>query len=259
MRGSGPSCWAGCGRLPVDRGPSPPGAVRVLIVCGTCRLWRCRLRRFGGCGIRPAGRFPLRCGPGRGGDPAPRRVGYRMGSGRDRVMEVDPWAVVVRDGRWFLLCWSHTRNARRVLRVDRVVAVDVLADTFIPPADLDPVRTLEEHLSEGWKYRVEVVIEAPVAMAARWLPRSLGHLEALGPERSRLLATTDEPEWYARQLTALQAPFRIVDPPELREAAHLLGQRLLDAADLLADAGGAASVHEAAGRAVPTGRQPPGT
>jgi predicted DNA-binding transcriptional regulator YafY len=52
------------------------------------------------------------------------RLGYRMGPG-ERVMEVDPWAVVVRHGRWYLPCWSHTKNARRVLRVDRVTAVDV--------------------------------------------------------------------------------------------------------------------------------------
>ncbi|WP_214413344.1 WYL domain-containing protein [Sphaerisporangium fuscum] len=32
----------------------------------------------------------------------------------ERVMDVDPWVVVVRRGRWYLLCWSHTRNARRV-------------------------------------------------------------------------------------------------------------------------------------------------
>jgi len=157
------------------------------------------------------------------------RLNYRMGPGRERDMEVVPWAVVVRHGRWFLLCWSHTRNARRVLRVDKVVTADVLADTFTPPVGLDPVRTLEEHLSEGWKYQVEVVFDAPVATVVQWIPRSLGHLEALGPDRSRLVATTDEPDWYARQLTAVQAPFRIVEPPELREAANLLGQRLLHA------------------------------
>ncbi|WP_405726815.1 WYL domain-containing protein [Streptomyces sp. NBC_01537] len=156
------------------------------------------------------------------------RLGYRMGSGRDHVMEVDPWAVVVRHGLWYLLCWSHTRGARRVLRLDRVTATEVLPDTFTPPDGLDdPVLTLEQHLSEGWKYRVEVVIDAPAATVARCLPRSLGQLEATGPGHCRLTATTDEPDWYARQLMVIEAPFRIVGPPELREAARLLGQRLL--------------------------------
>ncbi|MFF1649209.1 helix-turn-helix transcriptional regulator [Streptomyces sp. NPDC058240] len=160
------------------------------------------------------------------------RLGYRSGPGAERTMEVDPWAVVVRRSRWYLLCWSHPKNARRVLRVDRVATVDVLGETCAPPAGLDPVRTLEEHLSEGWKYEVEVVIDAPVAEVAQWLPRSLGRLEEADPDRTRLVATTDEPDWYAEQLMAVRAAFRIVGPPELREAARVLGERFLRAGTL---------------------------
>ncbi|MFF3936170.1 helix-turn-helix transcriptional regulator [Streptomyces phaeofaciens] len=154
------------------------------------------------------------------------RLGYRLGARGVRVMEVDPWAVVVHHGRWYLLCWSHTRGARRVLRVDRVASVTALPETFEPPAGLDPLATLEEHLSEGWTYEVEVVVEAPVEQVARILPRSLGRPEPLGPDTTRLLATTDEPDWYVRQLTALDVPFRIVGPRELRDAARDLGRRL---------------------------------
>jgi predicted DNA-binding transcriptional regulator YafY len=157
------------------------------------------------------------------------RLGYRRGPGGERVMEVDPWAVVVRHSRWYLLCWSHAKNARRVLRVDRVTAVDVLDDTFAPPPDLDPAQTLEEHLAEGWKYEVEIVIHAPAATVAQWIPRNLGRLEAIDADHTRLVATTDEPDWYAEQLTAVKAPFRIVGPRELREAVHVLGRRLLEA------------------------------
>jgi len=149
---------------------------------------------------------------------------------RERDMEVDPWAVVVRRGRWYLLCWSHTKDARRVLRVDRVAAVDELAGTFTPP-DLDPLETLEEHLSEGWAYEVEVIIDAPADAVARWIPRNLGRREEVDANRTRLVATTDEPDWYARQLTAIEAPFRIVKPNELRDAARELGRRLTRASD----------------------------
>ncbi|CAM5274616.1 helix-turn-helix transcriptional regulator [Streptomyces chartreusis] len=158
------------------------------------------------------------------------RLGYRLGPRDERAMEVDPWAVVVHHGRWYLLCWSHTRRARRVLRVDRVATVTVLPDTFEPPTGLRPVETLEEHLSQGWTHRVEIVIEAPVARVAEWLPRSLGRPVPVDEHTTRLLATTDEPDWYAEQLTAIRAPFRIVAPPELREAALALGRRLAEAA-----------------------------
>lgn len=151
------------------------------------------------------------------------RLRYRTGE-----MEVDPWAVVVRRGRWYLLCWSHTRDAQRVLRVDRVAEVTELDETFTPP-DLDPVETLEEHLAEGWAYEVEVIIDAPADEVARWIPRNLGRREAIDANHTRLIATTDEPAWYARQLTAIEAPFRIVRPPELLAAANTLSHRLRQA------------------------------
>ena len=158
------------------------------------------------------------------------RVHYRLEPGREREMDVDPWAVVVRHGRWYLLCWSHTRQARRVLRVDRVVAVKTLEEPFTPPDDLDPMWMLEAHLSEGWRYRVEVEIEAPATDVAHWIPRKLGRLESVGEGRTRLVGSTNEPDWYAEKLAALRAPFEIVEPPELRAAAEALGQRLLQAA-----------------------------
>src|SRR5258708_7677906 len=157
------------------------------------------------------------------------RMTYRLGPA-DRVMEVDPWAVVLRHSRWYLLAWSHTRQARRVLRVDRVVTIEALPETFTPPPDLDALRTLEEHLSQGWTYPVDVLIDATIAEACRWLPRNLGRLEPdEDGDRARLRATTDEPEWYARQLAAIPAPFRVIGSPELQRAAVALGQRLIRA------------------------------
>ena len=37
------------------------------------------------------------------------RLSYRSEAGSEWVVEADPWAVVVRHGRWYLLCWSHSR------------------------------------------------------------------------------------------------------------------------------------------------------
>jgi predicted DNA-binding transcriptional regulator YafY len=157
------------------------------------------------------------------------RIGYRTERGSDWLMEVDPWAVVVRHGRWYLLCHSHTADARRAFRVDRVRDVEPLEDTFVPPADLDPVALLEEHLAFGWEYDVEVVIEAPVETVTRCLPRALGRLEPLAGGTSRLVGTTSNPVWYAEQLAAIPAAYRIVGGPELQDAARVIGQRLVSA------------------------------
>jgi predicted DNA-binding transcriptional regulator YafY len=163
------------------------------------------------------------------------RLTYRLGPDREREMDVDPWAVVVRHRRWYLLGWSHTKDARRVLRVDRVARVSRLPDTFTPPADLDPVRELEEQLSQGWRYEVDVEIDAPTTDVEHWLPRSFGRLEARGDRRTHLVATTDEPEWYAAQLAAQPFGFRVSGGPELRTAVQELGSRLHAAVTVLSD------------------------
>jgi predicted DNA-binding transcriptional regulator YafY len=158
------------------------------------------------------------------------RLGYRSEAGSEWVGEVDPWAVVVRHGRWYLLCWSHSAHARRAYRIDRVRAVEVLDDTVSPPGDLDPIAVLEEHLAVGWEYDVEVVIDAPFGAVARCLPRAVGRLEPLDAGTTRLTGSTSNPVWYAEQLAGIPAPYRIVRCPELQAAARVLGQRLVAAA-----------------------------
>ena len=157
------------------------------------------------------------------------RLRYRSEAGSEWLSEVDPWAVVVRHGRWYLLCRSHSADARRAYRIDRVGDIQVLGDTFSPPADLDPVAVLEEHLALGWEYEVEVVIDAPFDTVARCLPRAAGLLEPLGAQTTRLVGSTSNPAWYAELLTAIPASYQIVRSPELRQAARVLGQRLLAA------------------------------
>ena len=88
------------------------------------------------------------------------RRGHWAGDSADREMEVDPWAVVLRHSRWYLLCWSHTVEARRVLRIDRIVTASPTLETFTPPTGLDALAVLEEHLSQGWAYDVDVLIDA---------------------------------------------------------------------------------------------------
>jgi predicted DNA-binding transcriptional regulator YafY len=158
------------------------------------------------------------------------QIDYRTEAGSEWVIELDPWAVVVRHGRWYLLGWSHTAQAQRVYRIDRIRAVTILDHEFTPPADLDPVAALEAHLAVGWEYDVEVEIDAPFDAVAPYVPRSIGRLEPLDAQTTRLVGSTSNPEWYAEQLAAIPASFRIIGSPEVKAAARTIGDRLLAAA-----------------------------
>jgi predicted DNA-binding transcriptional regulator YafY len=159
------------------------------------------------------------------------RVSYRGESGTQWDADVDPWAVVVRHGRWYLICWSQSAGARRAYRVDRILGVAALPEGFAPPAPFDPVAVLEEHLAAGWEYQVELVLDAPLSRLASRVPPTLGQLRALDDATCRLVGSTGNPWWYAEQLAALPCEFRILGGPELRHTAAVVGRRLLDAAD----------------------------
>ncbi|WP_088283930.1 YafY family protein [Kineosporia sp. A_224] len=158
------------------------------------------------------------------------RITYRSGAGTQWSTDADPWAVVVRHGRWYLLCHAHASDAVRAYRVDRVRAVEVLERSFVPPADLDPVRLLEENLASGWEYEVEVVIDAAFADVVGRLPPTLGRLEPGDEGTTRLVGSTSNPVWYAEQLAVLPVPFHVVRGAEVARAARQIGLRLLAAA-----------------------------
>lgn len=154
---------------------------------------------------------------------------YRIGE-HTSEMVVEPWAVVLRHSHWYLLCWSRSRDAQRVLRVDRVADVSALPETFTPPAGIDALRVVEEHFSQGWRYAAEVLVDAPVEQVRRWVPRSFALLEEAEGDRTRMVATTDDPDWYAARLAMLPVPFEVVGSPELRSALRSLAARLVSAA-----------------------------
>ena len=66
------------------------------------------------------------------------RIGYRSAAGHSHSFDVDPWSVVVRYGRWYLLCFAHHADAVRTYRIDRVTAVGQGTRTFETPDGLDP-------------------------------------------------------------------------------------------------------------------------
>jgi predicted DNA-binding transcriptional regulator YafY len=154
------------------------------------------------------------------------RLTYRTESGNDRELVAEPWSVVVRYGRWYLLCHSVTADAVRTYRVDRVAGVELLDETFRPPEDLDEVRTLEEHLGTGWEHPVEVLVDAPLAQVRAAIPRTMGRLEAVDEHHTRLVGSARNVTSYAQGLATLPAPFRVVAGDEVRAALADLGARL---------------------------------
>ncbi|MCG7323280.1 helix-turn-helix transcriptional regulator [Arsenicicoccus bolidensis] len=156
---------------------------------------------------------------------------YRSESGRTHTWLVDPWALVVRHGRWYLLGHSHHAQATRTLRADRVARVTATAESCSAPADLDPVAALEEALGAGWELTTHVRFDAPVEEVARWVGAVSGTLTAV-EGGCELRGSTSNAEMYVlERLAQIPHPWRILGGPELRQAARDVAARLAAAAD----------------------------
>lgn len=155
------------------------------------------------------------------------RIGYRSASGRSHTFEVEPWAVVVRYGRWYLLCHACHADAVRTYRVDRIGDVVATEEPFEVPEDLDPVAALEDHLGRGWEHETRVVFDAPFAEVAPWVRPAMGRLAALDDGRCVLEGSTSNPQMYAGEWLA-GLPFRlhVEGGPELRDAVHDVAERM---------------------------------
>jgi predicted DNA-binding transcriptional regulator YafY len=153
------------------------------------------------------------------------RIGYKSQSGRSWENEVDPWAVVVRHGFWYLLCYAHHAKAVRSYRVDRVRSVQQTSQPFLPPEGLDPVAALEENLGESWPFPTRVGFEAPLAEVAPWIRPPMGRLEAHA-SGCVLTGTTSNPAMYAQEwLARIPFSFRVEAGDELRAAVAALASR----------------------------------
>ncbi|WP_394275400.1 helix-turn-helix transcriptional regulator [Luteococcus sp.] len=141
-----------------------------------------------------------------------------------RLME--PWSLIVRHGRWYLFGRSMPTGARRTYRVDRVVQVDPTGEAFTRPEDVDIARDFDEHLRTSWKYPTRVAIAAPLEVAKKWLPSTMGELTSTGDNSCLLEGRTNNCTAYLTDLLQTPFSFSVLGGPELTQAAAQLRARI---------------------------------
>ncbi len=155
------------------------------------------------------------------------RVHLRYRGGDDITeRDVDPYGVVHHQGRWYTIGWCHLRNDVRVFRIDRIVTMQALEETFARPLDFDCAEYLLHSFATipyGWP--VEVLLEISLEEAKRRIAPDAGTLEQV---RGGVLlrAQADPLDWMARQLVHVGCPFRVLHPPELRQAVRDLAHQM---------------------------------
>jgi proteasome accessory factor C len=132
-----------------------------------------------------------------------------------QLRRIDPWALHVVDGDWYLQGHDHGAGDRRTFRLERLASLEVLelAIEHPPPTDLPPPRYVPGDDD------LQVVLE--ISPRARWLVDALDvdRVEELAHGRSRLELRTDAPGWVAQLVLMAAGEARVLEPASLAAEA----------------------------------------
>jgi predicted DNA-binding transcriptional regulator YafY len=166
------------------------------------------------------------------------RLDYRS-PGREPdgpARRVEPHHLVARGGRWYLVAWDLDRDDWRTLRVDRVRPRSPGGARFtpreVPGGDVTAYLDARFRGADGpgsdWPCRGEVLLDAPAAAVAPFAHD--GTVEAVGPQRCRLVLGAWSWAGLAATIARFDVEVEVVDPPALADAFDRLAQRFARAA-----------------------------
>ncbi|HSA52981.1 MAG TPA: YafY family protein [Yinghuangia sp.] len=161
------------------------------------------------------------------------RFDYRDHSGAATLRNVEPYRMVHRGRRWYLVAWDTQREDWRIFRVDRIAPRTPSGPRFTPRPL--PEEDIAEYVSARvsvapWRTRVRVTVHAPAAEIAARVPAFAGSVEPVDEETCVFTTGYDNPETMAAWLGLLGADFSVQDTPEVIPHLRELADRFARAA-----------------------------
>lgn len=163
------------------------------------------------------------------------RFAYQSHSRAGSRREIEPYAVLHTDGRWYLIGYCMSRRALRTFRLDRVTELEVCRTGFRRPADFDARAYLKERMPfVQSEYQIDVWVDMPIADAEReFAPWRIAAEEDGGG--TRLRCGRDRLDMFAAMLLSMGRRIVVHGPPELREKFKELARCAVQAAETRAD------------------------
>jgi predicted DNA-binding transcriptional regulator YafY len=159
------------------------------------------------------------------------RFDYRSHDGAATRRQIEPYAVMHTDGRWYLIGYCLTRRAMRTFRLDRVSNLESGAGTFRRPAEFDARQYLNASMPFIQSvYQIDVWVDMPLEEARQsFAPWRVALDEENGG--TRVSCGRDRLESFAAMLLSVGRRIVVRSPEELRKTFRELAQQAMRAAD----------------------------
>lgn len=156
---------------------------------------------------------------------------FDYGSRTDRpARRTEPHAIVAREGRWYLLAWDLEQADWRTFRLDRMTPRIPTGPSFtprpLPAADAQTylaARAKGSDAEDRWPCTGVVELDLPARDVEPWIGD--GTLEAIDEASCRITVGSWSWTGVLAAVARFDAPFRVVGPAALRDAAEVLAGR----------------------------------
>lgn len=128
--------------------------------------------------------------------------------------EIEPYVLLIADGRTYVVARCLRADDLRVFRLDRMVEARLAAESFEPPEDFDP----GEWTDGGRVFRAEDASSVAIRYSpriARWL-REQGPVQEMDDGSVIVRYPLADPEWAVAHVLRHGADAEVLEPPEVR-------------------------------------------
>ena len=156
--------------------------------------------------------------------------GYQVPGKEATWRNVEPYGISGWRGRLYLSGYCCLRQEYRIFRLDRIQGLKVLEETFEKAEDFDYEAFIKENHTRNATFTVEVEFQAEFDFVRQSISSLYGTLTPTATG-ALLREESEDLEVMARYLMALNLPFVVHQPPELRTTLLRLGERLIQMAN----------------------------
>jgi len=141
--------------------------------------------------------------------------------------QVDPYALVFRQGWWYLVGFCHLRQALRTFRLDRIRSLDQLEIHFEVPPDFNIHAYLSAEPGVKTLFVARLLFSPGSAPLASSLAFTGSSIETLPDQSVIVNMPVSDPEYAAQMLLSFGVRVRILDPQSLQDRVTASAREIL--------------------------------